>query len=66
VKYKFVELSAVTDESLEKVVNEWAENGWLLDRIHFTSNGSSRRPSMAFVQFVREGEAEPDEDPRDS
>ena len=58
MKYKFVELSAVTDDSLEKVVNEWTENGWLLDRIHFTSNGSSRRPSMAFVQFVREEDTE--------
>lgn len=60
MKYKFVELSAVTDDSLEKVVNEWTENGWLLDRIHFTSNGSSRRPSMAFVQFVREEDTEDD------
>ena len=60
MKYKFVELSAVTDDSLEKVVNEWTENGWLLDRIHFTSNGPSRRPSMAFVQFVREEDTEDD------
>lgn len=59
--YKFVELSTVTDESIEDAVNEWVRKGWLLDGIRFAMNGASRRPSMAFVSFIREQEAKEDE-----
>ena len=52
-EYKFVELSIVTDESLEEAVNEWVSEGWLLDGIHFVAGTSSRRPQMAFVAFTR-------------
>ncbi len=58
LRYKFVELSMVTDESLERAVNEWVAQGWQLDRIHFVTGESSRRPVMAFVAFVREVEVE--------
>jgi hypothetical protein len=54
LRYKFVELSIVTDETLEGTVNEWVEQGWQLDRIHFVTDERSRRPAMAFVAFVRE------------
>ena len=54
LRYKFVELSLVTDESLERAVNEWVAQGWALDRIHFVTSDASRRPVMAFVGFVRE------------
>ena len=54
--YKFVELSVVTDEAIEQVVNEWVSNGWLLDGIHFAMRDSSKRPAMAFVAFVRADE----------
>jgi hypothetical protein len=54
LRYKFVELSLVTEESLERAVNEWVALGWQLDRIHFVTGESSRRPVMAFVGFVRE------------
>jgi hypothetical protein len=57
LRYKFVELSLVTDESLERAVNEWVAQGWELDRIHFVTNEASRRPAMAFVGFVREVDA---------
>jgi hypothetical protein len=57
LRYKFVELSMVTDESLERAVNEWVAQGWQLDRIHFVTGEASRRPVMAFVGFVREVEA---------
>ena len=52
--YKFVELSTVTDETLEEVVNEWVRKGWALEAIHFAMRDSSRRPAMAFVAFVRQ------------
>lgn len=58
LRYKFVELSLVTDQALERAVNEWVAQGWQLDRIHFVTSEASRRPVMAFVGFVREVEAE--------
>lgn len=50
--YKVVEVPLVTDEELEKVINRWVGEGWVLDGIHFAMRESSRRPSMAFVIFV--------------
>lgn len=54
VRYKFVELSTVTDENLERCVNDAVAEGWIFDGIHFAMRDNSRRPSMAFVAFVRE------------
>ena len=53
LRYKFVELSIVTDESLEHAVNEQVAEGWQLESIHFVTTPASRRPSMAFVAFVK-------------
>ena len=53
VEYKFVEVSVVTDEALDEVVNEWVAKGWTLDGIHFAMRDSSKRPAMAFIAFVR-------------
>ena len=67
VKYKFVELSIVTDESLEECVNEWVGEGWTFDGIRFVVGEGSRRPQMAFVSFIREvGEIVENEPPRSS
>lgn len=54
IRYKFVELSTVTDETIEAAVNEWIQKGWVLDGIRFVVTAASRRPSMAFISFVRE------------
>ena len=54
VEYKFVELSIVTDETIEEAVNAWVGRGWHLDGIRFVTTEASRRPSMAFVSFTRE------------
>jgi hypothetical protein len=51
--YKFVEVGTVTDEELERVVNEWTARGWRLEQIHFVPREGSRRPAMAFVSFTR-------------
>jgi len=51
--YKVVELTTVTDEELERVINEWVSKGWVLESIHFAMRESSKRPSMAFVMFVK-------------
>ena len=50
--YKVVELSTVTDETIEEKLNEMAALGWSLDAIHFAMREGSRRPSMAFLVFV--------------
>jgi len=51
--YKVVELTTVTDESLEETLNQWTAEGWSLDGIHFAMRESSKRPAMAFVVFTR-------------
>ena len=58
LQYKFVELSIVTDESLEACVNEWSPNGWVLEGIRFVVKEESKRPVMAFVSFTREAPQE--------
>ena len=52
--YKVVETSTVTDEEIERLLNEWVPQGWTLDGIRFVVRESSRRPAMAFVTFTRE------------
>ena len=59
IVYKVVELSTVTDQEIEKTLNEWTREGWKLDNIQFATRDSSKRPSRAFVSFTRE---EPDAD----
>jgi len=53
-RHKVVETSSVTDEELEKILNEWIAKGWTLDGIHFAMRESSKRPSMAFLLFSRD------------
>lgn len=52
--YKVVELSLVTDETIEEVLNLWTEQGWRFDRLQFVVSEASRRPAMAFIFFVQE------------
>ncbi len=39
IKYKVVELSVVTDESLEDVLNQYTLQGWHFDSIQFVVRG---------------------------
>lgn len=55
LQYKVVELSNVDERSLERAVNEWVPQGWSFDGVQFAMRESSKRPSMAFVFFTREG-----------
>jgi len=57
LRYKVVEIGTVTDEELEKALNEWTAEGWDYDTMQFAMREGSKRPSMAFVTFTRE---EPD------
>jgi len=58
VSYKVVEISVVTDETLEEALNAWAGQGWQLDGIQFAMREASKRPAMAFVLFTRDDAAE--------
>lgn len=51
--YKVVELTTVTDESIEGVLNTWCREGWQFDSIQFVVRESSKRPAMAFILFTR-------------
>lgn len=50
--YKVVEISTVTDEEIERVLNEWTGKGYVFEGIHFVATDSSRRPKMAFLFFT--------------
>ncbi len=54
VNYKVLEISAVTDEEIEKVLNEWTCKGWCFEGMHFAMRDASKRPAMAFIIFTRE------------
>jgi hypothetical protein len=63
--YKVVELSNVDESSLEDVLNTWVSKGWTFDGVQFAMRESSKRPSMGFVFFTREGTAEDEQRARD-
>ena len=52
--YKVVETSDVTEDALERILNEWTARGWRFEMMQFAMRDSSKRPAMAFVTFVRE------------
>lgn len=54
--YKVVELSSVDESSMEQTVNTWVQQGWSFDGVQFAMRESSKRPSMAFVFFTRQGQ----------
>jgi hypothetical protein len=51
--YKVVEMSIVTDEEIERVLNEWTSKGYAFESIQFVTAVSSRRPAMAFLFFTK-------------
>jgi len=54
--YKIVETSVVTDEEIERILNEWTEKGYAYESIQFVTHVSSKRPTMAFVFFTKKQE----------
>lgn len=59
IDYKVVETSIVTDEELERILNEWVHLGWTFEGMQFAMRDASKRPAMAFVIFSRKAEKEP-------
>jgi hypothetical protein len=54
--YKVLETSSVTDQELERIINETVAQGWYLDGIQFAMREASKRPAMAFLVFTRSDE----------
>jgi hypothetical protein len=55
--YKVIELSTVSDETIEECLNDWTVKGWHYDGMQFAMRESSKRPAMAFVLFTKEDSA---------
>lgn len=55
-RYQVDEVSPVSDETLQRLLNARAEEGWGFDSIHFVMREGSHRPTMAFVFFTRSTE----------
>jgi len=51
--YKVVEISKVFDEEIETELNRWTAEGYRFESIHFVTQPGNRRPSMAFLFFLR-------------
>jgi hypothetical protein len=55
--YKVIETSNVTDEEIERILNEWTSNGYAFESIQFVMAVSSKRPAMAFLFFTKNTES---------
>jgi len=53
MNYKVVETSTVTDEEIEKILNEWTAKEYVFESIQFVTAVSSKRPTMAFLFFTK-------------
>jgi len=51
--YKVIELSIVSEDTIEAALNEWVAKGWQYDGMQFAMRESSKRPAMAFLLFTR-------------
>lgn len=49
---KVIETTTVSDDVLERLINEWQAQGYELDQIRFVTTEASRRPAMAFLFFL--------------
>jgi hypothetical protein len=54
MNYKVVETCTVTDEVIERILNEWTAKGYVFESIQFVTSVSSKRPTMAFVFFTKQ------------
>lgn len=52
--YKVIETSNVTDEEIERILNDWTGKGYAFESIQFVMAVSSKRPVMAFLFFTKQ------------
>ncbi len=53
VAYKVVEVSPVSDETLERALNDLTHAGWSFESLHLAMREGSHRPALAYLFFVR-------------
>jgi hypothetical protein len=53
ILYKVVEVAPVTEESVERALNDRVREGWGFESIHFVMREGSHRPAMAYLFFTR-------------
>jgi hypothetical protein len=46
-------VSPVTEDTLEKTLNERVAEGWGVESLHFVMREGSHRPAMAYLFFTR-------------
>jgi len=51
--YKVVEVSPVSEETLEDALNRRTAEGWSFESVHFVSREGSHRPALAYLFFVQ-------------
>jgi type 1 glutamine amidotransferase len=51
--YKVVEVSPVSEETLERALNDWTREGWGFESLHSVLREGSHRPALAYVFFVQ-------------
>ena len=51
--YKVVEVSPVSEETLEGALNRFTSEGWSFESLHFVSREGSHRPALAYLFFVQ-------------
>ncbi len=53
--YRVVELSDVSDRSIEDALNRVTADGYRFESVHFVTQPGNRRPTMGFLFFTRIG-----------
>jgi hypothetical protein len=53
VSYRVQEVAPVTEESLQKALEDRVREGWGFESIHFVMRDGSHRPAMAYLFFTR-------------
>ncbi len=51
--YKVVEVSPVSEETLEDALNRWTGEGWSFESLHFVAREGSHRPALGYLFFVQ-------------
>jgi hypothetical protein len=51
--YKVDEVSPVSEDALERLLNDRVREGWSFESLHFVMREGSHRPAMAYVFFTR-------------
>ena len=52
--WRVVELTDVSDRSIEEALNGAVRDGWRFESVHFVTQPGNRRPMMAFLFFTRD------------